>query len=214
MDYEQFFLVFQTVIDAMDPINWSAEAVRYNNVVLHEVIGDTVTPNFVPTAPLSGTEPMIRAMGLTAYSSTQSDPAGLDLAGRFVPPASHGSFATPATSPEATAEMQQQFASFIATRGTTVVVTNESTMVTVAASASDTPPDNSKKFRKFKPGPALGLAPPPKPVSFPSKGSVSFPGKISGPIPGMGSSSSPGSGAEPLPGKDISPVRQGEISNE
>ncbi len=108
-----------------------------NNIVLHEVIGDLVVPNFVPTAPLSGTEPMIRAMGLQAYSSTQSDPGGLDLVGRFVPPASHGSLLSPATSPAATAEMQKQMASFFATLGTTVVVEDATTMVPVAVPASE-----------------------------------------------------------------------------
>jgi hypothetical protein len=127
-DYEQYFLVFQTVIDSGDPINWSGEASRYNNIVLHEVRGDTVFPNYVLTAPLSGTEPMIRAMGLTAYSSTQQNPAGLDLVGRFVPPASHGSLLSPESSPEATAEMQGQLATFLGSLGRTVVVTNESTM--------------------------------------------------------------------------------------
>ncbi len=129
--YEQFFIVFQTIVDSGDPINWSAEIPRYNNVVLHEVIGDTVLPNYVLTAPLSGTEPMIRAMGLTSYSTTQTNLAGLDVVARFVSPASHGSFATPATSPAATAEMQGQMASFFATRGSTAVVRNESTMVQV-----------------------------------------------------------------------------------
>jgi hypothetical protein len=129
--YELFFIVFQTVLDAADPINWSAEAARYNNIVLHEVMGDTVFPNAVLTAPLSGTEPMIRTMGLTSYSSTQSNPAGLDIAGRFVPPAHHGSLASPEGAPEATAEMQKQMASFIASSGRAVVVTNESTMVPV-----------------------------------------------------------------------------------
>ena len=136
-DYELFFTAFQTVFDSADPINWSAEASAYNNIVLHEVIGDQVFPNYVLTAPLSGTEPMIRAMGLQAYSTTQSDPGGLDLAGRFVPPASHGSLISPATSPAATAEMQKQMASFFATLGTTVVVENESTMVPVAAPAAE-----------------------------------------------------------------------------
>ena len=144
-DYEQFFIVFQTVVDSMDPINWSAETARFNNIVLHEVIGDTVLPNFVPTAPLSGTEPMIRAMGLTAYSSTQSNPAGLDLVGRFVPPANHGSLLSPAGAPEATAEMQGQLASFIATRGTTVVVNNASTMAPVVAVEFQPSPDLSEK---------------------------------------------------------------------
>ncbi len=125
------FTVFQTVIDSMDPINWSAEAARLKNIVLHEVIGDTVVPNFVPTAPLSGTEPMIAAMGLTPYSTTQANPEGLDVVGRFPPPASHGSLLSPASSPAATAEMQKQLASFIASLGTLVLVENSATMVQV-----------------------------------------------------------------------------------
>lgn len=127
--YEQFFLLFQTITDASDPINWSAEAALYNNIVLHEVINDTVVPNYVLTAPLSGTEPMIAAMGLTPYSSTQYNPAGLDIVGRFVAPANHGSLLNPSGAPEATAEMQSQMASFLATLGTTVQVVNEATMV-------------------------------------------------------------------------------------
>ncbi len=67
----------QTVFDSADPVNWGAEAALYNSVVLHEVWGDAVFPNYVPTAPLSGTEPLIAAMGLTAYSSTQQAPAGV-----------------------------------------------------------------------------------------------------------------------------------------
>ncbi len=169
-DYEKYFLVFQTVIDSGDPINWSAEAARYNNIVLHEVIGDTVLPNYVPTAPLSGTEPMIRAMGLTSYSTTQSNPAGLDLAGRFVPPANHGSLLSPAGAPEATAEMQGQLATFLATLGTTVVVANESTMVPVVQVDLQQPVSDlkevggSKKAKKgsnvknpIKPGTISGL---------------------------------------------------------
>jgi hypothetical protein len=152
--YEQYFLVFQTVIDSGDPINWSAEAARYNNIVLHEVIGDTVLPNYVPTAPLSGTEPMIRAMGLTSYSTTQHNPAGLDLAGRFVPRSFLGSLVSPAGAPEATADMQGQMSAFLATLGTTVVVTNESTMVPVVQVDLEQPvsdlkeSSNSKKAKK------------------------------------------------------------------
>jgi hypothetical protein len=127
-DYESFFTAFQTVIDSMDPINWSEEAARLKNIVLHEVRGDTVFPNFVLTAPLSGTEPMIAAMGLTSYSSTLANPAGVDGAGRFLPPASHGSLLSPATSPAATVEMQKQMASVIASMGTAVVVENSGAM--------------------------------------------------------------------------------------
>ncbi len=128
-DYETFFTVFQTVIDSMDPINWAGEAARLKNIVVHEVIGDTVIPNFVATAPLSGTEPMIAAMGLKAYSSSQSNPAGVDGAARFVPPASHASLLSPVTSVAATVEMQKQMVSFIASMGRAVLVEDASTMV-------------------------------------------------------------------------------------
>ena len=140
-DYELFFTAFQTVIDSMDPINWAEEVATFKNVVVHEVIGDTVVPNFVLTAPLSGTEPMMAAMGLKSYSSTQSDPAGLDLAGRFLPPASHGSLLSPATSPAATAEMQKQMASFFATLGTTVIVEDAATMVPVPEAEPEPEPE-------------------------------------------------------------------------
>jgi pimeloyl-ACP methyl ester carboxylesterase len=152
-DYEQFFLVFQTVTDAGDPINWSAEAARYNNIMLHEVIGDTVVPNYVATAPLSGTEPMIRTMGLTAYSSSQYHPGGLDVVGRFVPPATHGSLLDPSSSGAATAEMQGQMGSFLATKGLSVQVSNSSTMVQQVAveSGSDVKqPGGSKKAKGGK----------------------------------------------------------------
>jgi len=138
-DYELFFTVFQTVLDSMDPINWIAEAARFNRVMLHEVIGDTVLPNVVETAPLSGTEPLIRAAGLTSYASTITDPGGISVAGRFVSPASHSSLLSPASSPAATAEMQKQMASFFVSRGTTVVVEDSATMAPVSEPAADQP---------------------------------------------------------------------------
>jgi hypothetical protein len=99
--------------------------------MLHEVIGDLWIPNYVPTAPLSGTEPMIRVMGLDAYSTSQSNPDGLRSAGRFVPPADHSQLDSPDPSPAAFLEMQRQMASFIASHGGEIVVTDESTMVPV-----------------------------------------------------------------------------------
>jgi hypothetical protein len=136
-EYEFYFTAFQTVADAADPINWAAEAVRRNNIVLHEVIGDTVVPNFVPTAPLSGTEPMIATMGLTSYSTSLANPAGIDGAGRFVPPAEHGSLLLPTPSPATTAEMQKQMASFLISKGTAVVVENPTVMVPIPPAESE-----------------------------------------------------------------------------
>ena len=135
-DYESFFLVWQTVLDSADAINWAAEAAANTPILLHEVINDQVIPNFVPTSPLAGTEPLIKVMGLDAYSSTQQSAEGLRSAGRFVPPATHGSWLSPTDSPAAFFEMQKQAATFIGSFGGAVVVTDESTMVPVIEAQS------------------------------------------------------------------------------
>ena len=38
----RFFLVWQTVLDSADPINWAAEAAANTPILLHEVINDQV----------------------------------------------------------------------------------------------------------------------------------------------------------------------------
>jgi hypothetical protein len=139
--YELFFTAFQTVIDSMDPINWIAEAANFNNILLHEVVGDTVFPNSVATAPLSGTDPLIRASGLTPYSSTLTSAAGIDAAGKFLPPATHGSLLDPSAAPASTVEMQKQMASFVASRGKAVVVENGATMEPVPTPSSEAAED-------------------------------------------------------------------------
>jgi len=121
----QFLGAAQQVVDSADPINWSTVAVQDNSILLHEVIGDTVVPNSVPGAPLSGTEPMIRIMGLDTITATTQSAAGIRGATRFGV-GSHGSLLDPTASPATTAEMQGQAASMIATGGTTVVVNDAS----------------------------------------------------------------------------------------
>ncbi len=140
VEFEQFFTVFQTVIDSMDPVNWAAEAALNHPILFHEVIGDTVVPNFVANAPLSGTEPLMAVMGLTSYSTTQSDLSGLRVAGRFVPPASHGSLLSPSSSLAATIEMQTQVGSFFVSGGDVVLVTDEATMVPILQLQGDNQP--------------------------------------------------------------------------
>lgn len=125
-DFEAFLGAAQTAVDSADPINWGAVTAATNAVLLHEVIGDTVIPNAVATAPLSGTEPLFRIMDLDILNATTQDAAGLRAALRFVPPASHGSLLDPTTSPAATAEMQGEMASFIVSRGNAVQVANPS----------------------------------------------------------------------------------------
>jgi hypothetical protein len=69
------------------------------------------------------------------------NPAGADAAGRFLPPASHGSLLDPAASAAATVEMQKQMASFVASRGRAVVVENAATMEPVAGPAAEAAPE-------------------------------------------------------------------------
>jgi hypothetical protein len=162
-EYEQALLLWQTMVDGADPINWSAEAAANTPIMLHEVINDQVIPNYVLTAPLSGTEPMIRMMNLDAYSTSQASPDGLRSAARFVPPADHSQILSPTVgSSAAFFEMQKQMASFIASHGGAIVVTDEATMVPVVEMDGMSEPvtdltekktgskaDNSKK--PFKP---------------------------------------------------------------
>lgn len=122
-EFNLFVLATQTVVDAADPINLGGNASLLNNILLHEILGDQVVTNTVAGAPLSGTEPLIAAMGLTSYSEPAFNPEGLDAAVRFTA-GDHGSLLSPAASPAATAEMQGQMAAFHATGGTTLNITN------------------------------------------------------------------------------------------
>jgi len=128
-EFFQFLGAAQQVVDSADPINWSTVAVQDNSILLHEVIGDTVVPNSVPGAPLSGTEPMIRIMGLETITATTQSAAGIRGATRFSV-GSHGSLLDPSANPATTAEMQGQAASLIATGGTTVIVNDASVIQT------------------------------------------------------------------------------------
>ena len=123
--YDQFMVITQTVIDAADPLNFAALSSANNNILFHEVLGDQVVPNSVAGAPLSGSEPLIAAMGLPAITSTTASEQGVDGVVRFTA-GNHSSLLSPVGSLAATVEMQTQMASMIATRGTTVVVTDTS----------------------------------------------------------------------------------------
>ncbi len=128
-DFFQFLLIAQTVTDAADPINWGATTVLTNSVLLQQVAGDTVIPNAVPGAPLSGTEPLISVMGLDAITGTTQDPMGIRGAVRMIQ-GGHGSLLDPSAAPAVTAEMQGQAASMVASGGTTVVIGNPSLIQT------------------------------------------------------------------------------------
>ncbi len=128
-DFFQFLLVAQTILDSADPINWGATASINNTILLQQVAGDAVIPNAVPGAPLSGTEPLIRVMGLDAITGTTQDPMGIRGAVRLIQ-GGHGSLLDPSASPAVTAEMQGQAASMVASGGAAVVIGDTSLIQT------------------------------------------------------------------------------------
>jgi dienelactone hydrolase len=129
-DYDAFMVAAQTAVDSGDPINY-AFATGEKRVLLQEVIGggdvlpDQVIPNAVPGAPLSGTEPLIAALGLADITQTTQAPDGIRGAVRFLQ-GEHGSILDPTDFPAATAEMQGEMASMLVSGGIAVQVANPS----------------------------------------------------------------------------------------
>jgi len=137
----QFYFATQTVLDSSDPVNTAAHAVS-NGVptLLLQVADDDSIPNSVATAPLSGTEPLARALYLTTLVAATDDtgPVSGPVQGeRFFTKLNDGlhetllSPADPRISPDDTAglinvttEMQSQIVSFLASGGTLVDVTD------------------------------------------------------------------------------------------
>ncbi|HRQ65488.1 MAG TPA: hypothetical protein PKZ76_11625 [Xanthomonadaceae bacterium] len=134
--FDQFFGAAQTAVDSADPINYGFASIQ-NAILLHEVVGDAaagilpdqVIPNAVPGAPLAGTEPLIRALGLSTLTQTTQDASGIRGAVRFIR-GDHGSLLSPAASLAATVEMQSQMASMIVSGGTVVQITDTSVIRT------------------------------------------------------------------------------------
>lgn len=178
-EYELFLTVGQTMVGFTDPASYAAEVAMKMPVVNNTVIGDLTVPNFVPGQPMGGNEGLTRLMGLESYDKSQMNPDGLRAVARFLPPAFHESLFRPvdddsdAAAPEATAEMQGQMASFIASGGFFVNVGDPSLLVPVMAM------------------PSMGEAPSGKneldgnsPVKVPFLAPVESPASMQGPTPG------------------------------
>jgi len=122
--YEQFFTIAQTVTDAGDPINHAATLAANAPPPIHfvEVIGDTVIPNIVASAPLSGTEPLAAELGLSAIDATVMGQSGLV---RFSA-GGHGSLLSPEQGLAPLMEMQRQVATFAASSGQIIEINDGS----------------------------------------------------------------------------------------
>jgi Pla-1/cef family extracellular lipase len=142
----QFVFAAQTVTDAGDPSNL-ARFVQANGsaLLLTELIGDgmenlsdQVVPNQTANTPIGGTEPLIRALGLTnsaVTNTTQGDlvdgvPSKIQGVVRFTK-GHHGSILVPSANSAApdgeanarvTAEMQSQAVSFFLSGGRAVLI--------------------------------------------------------------------------------------------
>ena len=124
--YEQFLLTAQTLLDDADSINYAADVGTKQNIFAIEVLNDATIPNAVATAPLSGTEPLLKLLNAThniAPESSKNVPFLNNSVSRFTV-GSHSSLLSPEASAEATEEMQSQAASFIGSKATAVHVTN------------------------------------------------------------------------------------------
>ncbi|MBL8246958.1 MAG: Ig-like domain-containing protein [Candidatus Competibacter sp.] len=121
-EYESFMVAFQTAIDSADPINYGAKAASLHPIHLIEVVGgagspsDQQVPNAVANAPLAGTEPLAKVMGLQSVSRSVADNKGVRGIVRFTQ-GDHGSIIVPIFSVAATAEMQGQMIKFLQTEG-------------------------------------------------------------------------------------------------
>lgn len=116
----QFLFAAQTVVDSSDPANTAVHAV-VNNVptLLLQNLGDAVVPNSVATAPLAGTEPLARILGLTTVATEE---AGLVAGDRLFTKLNVGGHSSVLSPDEATVEMQTQIVSFLSSGGAAVQV--------------------------------------------------------------------------------------------
>lgn len=127
-DYNSFLTAAQTLVDSSDPINHATTLAANGSTRLHmiEVIGDAVIPNSVATAPLAGTEPLARLLGLTQVDATTT----VNALVKFTE-GSHGSILSPEASVNATVEMQRQTAGFAVAQGAQLTITNSDVIMPV-----------------------------------------------------------------------------------
>jgi len=127
-EYNSFMLATQTIIDDADPINYANKVVTNQKILSFEVIDDQTIPNSVATAPLSGTEPLLKLMGAKNISDyTIPDLVTLETDNtvtRFRD-GTHRSFLLPDV-PSVTTEMWSEMATFILYKGDNVKITDDS----------------------------------------------------------------------------------------
>lgn len=140
--YENYLRFAQTLLDSADPINHAAEAAANYQIHFMEIAGERGVslpdqvmpndvarkpPNVIHSGPLSGTDPLVKEMGLNVVrdvnpeTGTPACTAGPDTVVRFSR-GDHSSLQLASGSPETTAEMQAEMTGFLGSGGTAVKV--------------------------------------------------------------------------------------------
>ncbi|MGR1185682.1 VolA/Pla-1 family phospholipase [Aeromonas veronii] len=131
---QSYTFAAQSVLDSADPINLGSSVAKNFPLFATEIVGDgalslpdQVIPNSIASAPLGGTEPLFRGLGLQALKGSGVLPAGHHAA-RFLK-GGHSSLLAPDENFDqagaVTTEIQTQFASFFMSGGAAVKVTDD-----------------------------------------------------------------------------------------
>ncbi|RUR53343.1 lipase [Aeromonas veronii] len=131
---QSYTFAAQSVLDSADPINLGSGVAKSFPLFATEIVGDgalnlpdQVIPNSIASAPLGGTEPLFRVLGLQELKGSGVLPAGHHAA-RFLK-GGHSSLLTPDENFDqagaVTTEIQTQFASFFMSGGAAVKVTDD-----------------------------------------------------------------------------------------
>ena len=141
-DYAAFMLATQTVIDDGDPINYAITVGAKQKIFAIEVVGDPQTghlpdqviPNNVPTAPLSGTDPLVNYLQATTLSGNNGDVSAPNKTARYTA-GHHSSLLRPNENAGETptqleidvlTSMQTQVATFVGSQGAAIPVVDSS----------------------------------------------------------------------------------------
>ncbi|WP_421262450.1 VolA/Pla-1 family phospholipase [Aeromonas jandaei] len=130
---QSYSFAAQTVLDSADPINLGRGIKSNFPLFATEIVGDgalnlpdQVIPNRIASAPLGGTEPLFKVLGLQALQGGPGVIPASHHAARFVA-GGHSSLLAPDGNDSnalVTSEMQTEFASFFMSGGAAVQVTD------------------------------------------------------------------------------------------
>ena len=131
---QSYTFAAQSVLDSADPINLGSGVAKSFPLFATEIVGDgalslpdQVIPNSIAFAPLGGTEPLFRVLGLQELKGSGVNPAGHHAA-RFLK-GGHSSLLAPDENFDqagaVTTEIQTQFASFFMSGGAVVKVSDD-----------------------------------------------------------------------------------------